>query len=78
MTYLRTFADITLAAISFSTTATADALQGARSERIAVVATEEIEIDEPAPELLTTDIINAAVPEIEGTLENPVIYKLLQ
>ena len=58
MTYLRTFAAITLAAISFSTTATADALQGVRSERIAVVATEKIEPDEPLPGILTTDIIN--------------------
>ncbi len=28
------------------------------------------------PVVVTTDIINAAVPEIEGTLENPVVYKL--
>ena len=58
MTYLRTFAAITMAAISFSISATVDALQDARSERIAVVATEEVVPDEPLPGLLSSGIIN--------------------
>jgi len=58
MNYVRTFAAITLAAISFPTSATAGAPHGAGSGPIAVVAAVEIEPDEPLPGFPGSDIIN--------------------